>query len=205
MIRTDSLGDAEFRIIDQVITGLEAGRPEDTALDSVEVGGGDDVIQLQHAAIGDPFRVGAIEVAFAVGPLADTLRAPFADRDQGAIGDGLIHQRVVQQILNGAQVTVTGERIGVEIAGDDELGVFGQPTLGALVIGHVVETLDVVVPEGDLGAVVLDGVTRRVGKDRRGRVGDQEVDHLIPLLGLDPYRHISMVLGGERVLLPGCV
>ena len=60
VIRTDSLGDAEFRIIDQVVTRLEAGRPVDTTLHRVEVGGGDDVIQLQHAGVGDPLRVGAI-------------------------------------------------------------------------------------------------------------------------------------------------
>ncbi len=163
------------------------------------------MIQLQHAGVGDPLRVGAIEVAFAVGPLADTLRAPFADRDQGAIGDGLIHQRIVQQILNGAQITIASERIGIEIAGDDKLGIFGQPALGALVIGHVVEPFDVVVPEGDLGAVVLDGVTRCVGKDGWGRVGDQEVNDLFSLVGLDPHRHVSVVLGRERVLLPGSV
>ncbi|MNM75583.1 hypothetical protein D3C81_873750 [compost metagenome] len=52
---------------------------------------------------------------------------------------------------------------------------------------------------------MLDVVARRVAEDGRGRVGDEEVDHLLLVAELDAHRHVGVVLGREREGLPGGV
>lgn len=164
------------------------------------------MIELQAAAAGDALRGGALVVALALIRLAgEALGATLADRYDGAVGDRLIDQYMVVQILNGGEIPVANLGIGVEIPGDDELGALGQAAGLACVIHHVAGGLHVVLPEGDFGAVVLDVVARRVAEDRRGRVGDEEVDHLLLVAALDAHRHVRVVLGGERERLPGGV
>ena len=58
----------------------------------------------------------------------EALGAALADRDQAAVGDGLVDQHMVVQRLNGGEIPIANLGIGVEIAGDDEPGTRGQAT-----------------------------------------------------------------------------
>ncbi len=76
VIRAHSLGDAELGVVHQVIARFEAGGPEHAGGDRIQVGGRQQVIELQAAAAGDALRGGALVVALALIRLAGKALGP---------------------------------------------------------------------------------------------------------------------------------
>ena len=98
-----------------------------------------------------------------------------------------------EQLPNRSRHGVPVRRVGIHVAGDDEMRIVRETALKARVVVDVLRTGDVVGPEPDLVGIASPVPVFRPVEDRRSGVADEKVDDR----SADAHGHVPMALGGQ--------